>query len=392
MTADLVRRAAAGFRQAYGGWPELGVLVPGRVNLIGEHVDYADGFVLPMAIDRWLLLAAARTPGDRRVRLRSAGGAGEATFDPTRGDAGDPGTPAWARLVTGALALCAQAGRVADGAVGWIESDLPQGAGLSSSAALTVGVATLAETLAGRPFAPLEKALLAQRAEHEFAGVPCGLMDPFTCVHGLQGSALLLDCRARRAAPVPLDPDLAWLLADSGQRHDLAAGAYATRRAEVESAARALEVPALRDLDPAVLARDGGALAAPLARRARHVVSEIARVAEAVLAARAGDWEAFGRLMVASHASLRDDFEVSTPELDALVEQSLALPGVLGARLTGGGFGGKVLVLARGADAGGIAAALPARYHARTGRTTAVSRVRPANGVRLSVTAPEETR
>lgn len=314
-------------------------VAPGRVNLIGDHTDHAGGLVLPMAVDRWTTVEGVA--GGAEVRLRSADEP-EPAVVPL--GVGDPSAvePAWARYVAGVVAEVGPAG----GLDGTVTTTLPVGAGLSSSAALEVAVALAL----GDPGPPLDLARRCQRAEQRASGVPCGIMDQLASAAGVGGCALRIDCTTLDVRPVPLPDGLAVVVVHSGESRRLAGSAYGERRAECEAAAAV--VGPLRDATLADLA----AVADPVARRrARHVVTEDERVDEVVAALLAGDGRAAGAAMVASHASLRDDFEVSTPALDALVERLVATPGVLGARLTGAGFGGCAVALVEEEAAAGVA-------------------------------------
>ncbi|MBK9178976.1 MAG: galactokinase [Acidimicrobiales bacterium] len=302
---------------------------PGRVNLIGDHTDYTGGLVLPMAIDLETVVEGERT-GDV-VELHS-----DARPHPARValDVGDPAAvePDWARYVAGVVAEV----RPRVGLVGRVRSTVPVGSGLSSSAALEVSVA-LALGFEG---SPLALALACQRAEQRASGVPCGVMDQLASAAGVAGHALLVDCTTLEVRPVPLPPGVEVVVVPSGQPRALAGSAYAERRAQCEAAA--VEIGPLREARPADVAR----LADVVVRaRARHVVTENARVLAFADALARGDLAAAGRLMTESHVSLRDDFEVSTPVLDALVARLSATAGVYGARLTGAGFGGCVVAL-----------------------------------------------
>jgi galactokinase len=306
------------------------VRAPGRVNLIGDHTDHAGGFALPMAIDLATTIEAAPRPG--RIRLRSSALDGEVDLD--RSLRVDPTTvePPWGRYVA---AVAAEVGgdRGFDGEV---TTTLPVAAGLSSSAALEVAVALAL----GCDLPPLELARACQRAEHAASGVPCGLMDQLTAIAGRSGHALLIDFRAATWDEVPVPDDAEVVVVDSGQRRALADSAYAERIDEVAAAER--EIGPLRDADERDLDRIRDERTR---RRARHVVTENGRVLAFVAALRSGDLPAAGRLMSASHASFRDDFEASTDVVDALVQSLAARPGVHGARLVGGGFGGCVVAL-----------------------------------------------
>ncbi|HZQ84723.1 MAG TPA: galactokinase [Acidimicrobiales bacterium] len=314
---------------------------PGRVNVIGDHTDYTGGLALPMAIAEGTTVTVER--GGDVVRLRSDEEPSPALVPL---DVADPAAvdPPWARYVAGVVAEL----RPAAGATGAVTTKLPLGAGLSSSAALEVAVA-LALGFEGDA---LELAQLCQRAEQRASGVPCGIMDQLTSAAGVEGSLLLLDCRALTVTPIPLPAGIAIVGVHSGVARALAGTAYAERRAECAAAER--EIGPLRDARPDDLTAlvDG-----VLRRRARHVVTENARVLAFVDALAAGDHELAGAAMNDSHASLRDDFEVSTPAVDALVEQLAAAPGVFGARMTGGGFGGMVIALCDADAADAVATA-----------------------------------
>lgn len=295
------------------------VVAPGRVNLIGDHVDYVGGVVLPMAVQLGTEIVVEPAPGD--LRLSSA-------------DVEDES--GWQRFVAATVREVAATGE-AHGGTGRVSSTLPIGAGMSSSSSLTVAVALAA----GFTGSPLELARLAQRAEIAATGVPCGLMDQLAITHGVDGHALRIDCRVDEVSPVPLPSGVAVHAIHSGVARRLEGSPYADRRRSCEAAEA--EIGPLRDASLHAVDRIGDAT---IRSRARHVVSEIARVDAAVAAARADDAVTFGELMNASHVSLRDDFEVSIPELDDLVGRLQATPGVLGARLTGAGFGGCAVVLA----------------------------------------------
>ena len=364
----VVDRCLRGFAARFGGMPELGVLSPGRVNLIGDHTDYNEGFVLPMAIDRWTVIAACRRP-DGVVRVGTTLGG-----DIVRLGHGEP-DPDWAKYVRGTLELCEQAGLAVGGLDIWIDSSVPTGAGLSSSAALCVGVATLAECICGIQLGVIEKARLCQRVEHVYAGVPCGIMDQLVIAGASPGSAMLLDCRSLTAAQVPIDPaEVAVLIADTGVSRTLAGSVYAQRREECERAAGLLGVASLRDVSAVPTGQD-----APLLR-ARHVVTENARVPAMSEALMACDWASAGLLMTQSHASLRDDFGITGQALDAMVECAEGIEGVYGARMTGAGMGGCAVVLARADGAAVVAGELTARYRERTPGAASVFEVRAVSG------------
>jgi galactokinase len=305
---------------------------PGRVNLIGDHTDHTGGLVLPMAIDLTTEVRGHRRAG--AVQLRSADEPGEARVPLDVEDPADVGPP-WARYVAGVVAEL----RPATGFEGSVTSTVPVGAGLSSSAALEVAVAL---ALGATTDDPLALARLCQRAEQRASGVPCGIMDQLTSVAGVEGHALRIDCTTLDVEPVPVPDGVEVVVAHSGQARTLAGSAYAERAAACRAAEA--DLGPLPQASPAAVA----ALRDPvIRRRARHVVSENARVDAFARALRADDRHAMGELMAASHRSLAEDFEVSTPALDGLVERLVALPGAIGARLTGAGFGGCVVALVR---------------------------------------------
>jgi len=328
---------------------------PGRVNLIGDHTDYNEGFVLPLAID--LECRVRCVPGGDVVRLRSEELPGEVELA-ADGSAEPRAVAGWGRYAAGVVRALAERGRPPVGLDGVVSSSVPLGAGLSSSAALEVALALALCDAADWALPPLQLALACQAAEQEATGVPTGIMDQLASVSGVAGHALLVDCRSLDVEPVPLPPGLAVLVLHSGVERELEGTEYAERRAACEAAARRLGVAALRDASPEDVADEP---------RARHVVTENARVLAAAGALRADDREALGRLLFESHASLRDDYEVSTPELDALVA-ALEDAGALGARLTGAGFGGCVVAVADEAAAPGVLARAAEDYRARTGR------------------------
>ncbi len=377
------------FAAAFGGPPELIVRSPGRVNLIGEHTDYNDGWVFPAALDMGTVVAARRRAGGRLHTLapRMAGedSAPLAELRPRQG-------PGWTRYVRGVAALLLADGHPLPGADLFIDGDLPLGSGLSSSASLELGVAVALLGLAGVELERTALARLGQRVENEIVGLQSGIMDQLAVACGLAGHALLIDCRSYAVRPVALPAGVRVLVLDSAAPRTLAGSAYNQRRAECESAVAKLRaarpgIRALRDVDAALLAAEGWRLDPVELRRAGHVVSENQRVLDSVAALEAGDVAQFGALMVASHHSLRDDYEVSGPELDTLVELALATPGVLGARLTGAGFGGCAVALAAAPDATAAAASIAARYRAATGRDGRVYVSAAADGVRVAWTA-----
>jgi galactokinase len=344
----LAIRARSAFGERFGTEASVVAIAPGRVNLIGEHTDYNGGFVLPMAIDRVCAVAAA--PGTRRGRWRvhSADLGQDAELNVSK--ALEPGARGlWISYVAGVAAGFQELADdpelpALDIA---IASSIPLGSGLASSAAMEVGVATMLEAAFETQLDPLEKALLCQHAEHEFAGVPCGLMDQMASAMGRSGHALLIDCQSNEATPIRMQSrdEAVVLVIDSGVRHELGASEYPRRRAACESAAAKLGVAQLREVTERDLSRRGSKLSEEELRCARHVVTENGRVLKAAEALTAGDLPAFGSLMRDSHESLRKDYQVSCRELDAIVEAVVAVPGVFGARMTGAGFGGCAVAL-----------------------------------------------
>jgi galactokinase len=343
---EKLRRA---FEERYGRRARL-FRAPGRVNLIGEHTDYNGGFVLPMAIDRETVAAAAARE-DRTVRVCSLDRNEEFAFDLDR--PGPPRRGLWLDYVEGVARALEDGGARLRGADLMLLSDVPAGAGLSSSAALETSAGLALAGVSGLSVEPLGLALAGQQAEHTYVGTMCGIMDQFVAVFGREAHALLIDCRALTAEAVPLDTArVAVAITDTHVRHELSDSEYNDRRAECEQGVRLLAehlpgVRQLRDVSTDDFARFADRLPDTVGRRCRHVVTENARTLAAAEALRRGDLEEVGRLMRRSHESLRDDFEVSCRELDILAETAWALEGVLGSRMTGGGFGGSTVSLVR---------------------------------------------
>ena len=387
---SLAESARGAFERLLGRPPRWVAAAPGRVNLIGEHTDYNDGFVLPMAIDRHVVIAADRAPSSARVHSAGLGEWADIAVErPT-----PSGCPSWSSYVQGVVAGFTARGVAVGPFEAVIGADLPSGGGLSSSAALEVATATLLEAMTGTHLDPLAKALLCQKAEHDFAGVPCGIMDQCASVMGRDGCLLLLDCRSREVRPVPLsDPDAIALIVNSNVKHALTDGGYAARRRQCEQAAGILGVAALRDADERQVRGARVRLGDLLYRRALHVVTENARTVAAADAIGRGDWAEVGRLMAASHASLRDDYEVSCPELDALVELAAeAGGGVIGSRMTGGGFGGCTISLVRRDAAPSVMRHIEEGYVRRTGRAATAFTTQPVDGARLLDTEEPRTK
>lgn len=343
----------------FGGAPEVAASAPGRVNLLGEHTDYNDGFMLPVATPQRTHVAMSRS-GDGQFYFYSSTLDANVTFAAEGGSA-----PAgFGSYIEGCIRLVEAEGVKVPPLRVYASTDLPVGSGLSSSAALEVATLRALRMLLGFELDDVKLARIAQRAEIEYARVNCGIMDQMASSLADRGHMLFIDARSLEHRLVPLPPDAGLIVVDSGVARKLAASKYNERRAECEEAARKLGVPSLRDVpDPADVER----LPSPLRERARHVVRENLRVQEAVRGVSA---ERFGELMNASHASLRDDYEVSIPELDALVAALCQAPGVFGARLTGAGFGGACVALCRAGQAREAAQAALSEYnkHGRQGR------------------------
>jgi galactokinase len=334
-----LERAIAAHRTLWGE-PELVARAPGRVNLIGEHTDYNDGFALPMALpfDTVLAISSDGDPSSGLVTVSSTG-FGDITIDPLA----DPrSVVSWARHVAGVSSLLGGRGVPAGGWRGTIETDIPTGASLSSSAALEVATISALLARAGQHWQPIEIARLGQRVENEVVGLPSGIMDQFISAGAVAGHASLMDCRALTLTPTRIPDGVVVSIMDTGTRRVLAEAAYGDRRAACERAATALGVDALRDATLEQVAT----LDDPVdRRRAHHIVTENQRTLDAVEALAGDDTARCGALMTDSHLSLRDDFEVSGPGLDAIVESALGAPGCLGARMTGGGFAGCAVAL-----------------------------------------------
>jgi len=385
MTLDsLVQSVVQTFKVRFQREPVWVVAAPGRVNLIGEHTDYNDGFVLPMAIDRYTVVVAAPTLPGQANAVTWMDGPLQEEFQVEAGQPIRKGAPKWSNYVRGVLAGFQQANLPFTGFDAAMGSSVPMGGGLSSSAALEVSTATLLETITGKTLDPVDKALLCQKAEHDYAGVPCGIMDQFISVMGKKDHLLLIDCRSRKPELVPMsDKSLAILIFNTNVKHELSGGEYAERRTHCEEAARALGVPALRDATESSLENAKPRLNPVVYRRARHVIGENLRTTQAAAAIRSGDWKKAGELMYASHDSLRDDYEVSCAELDAAVDLARELGtggGVYGCRMTGGGFGGCTVALVKSSAVDAITKKLVDGYKRTVGIDPAVFVSRPAAG------------
>jgi galactokinase len=356
------------FTRIFGGGGKIHVIrAPGRVNLIGEHTDYNEGFVFPMAIEPEVRVAC-RGRDDAMMRLASSAFPGEVVAFSLAKKIG-PGEPAWANYSRGVAAELLAAGIPLVGMDALISNTLPIGGGLSSSAAIEVATALAFLALAGLKMDVSRIALLCQKAEHDYAGVPVGIMDQTIVAGAMAGHAMLLDCRDLSKKFVPIDAnELRVVIANSMVKHALTGGEYAERRKECEQGAAFFKVRALRDVTLEQLEKAKGELPEVVYRRCRHVVSENARTLAAAKKLEERMYEEVGELMVQSHESLRDDYEVSVPELDFLVEQAMKVKGVYGARMTGGGFGGCIVALVQPRSVEALEAHLGRTYAERFAR------------------------
>lgn len=388
---DLKNRAISQFVNLYGRQPQWIVSAPGRVNLIGEHTDYNDGFVFPMAIQRRTVIAAAEAresdalpPG--QAKIWTSAGEQTAVVSVEAGVAPTKEVP-WFAYIQGTLTLCAAAGFPAKPFVAVVISNVPLGGGLSSSAALEVSVATLCEAISGKTMDPVKKALLCQEAEHQFAHMPCGIMDQFISNLGEKDHAMLLDCRSCQTEMVPLtDPAVSILVINTNVKHALTGSEYPARRSACEQAAAILGVKALRDASFAMLEENKSKLTNEQYVRARHVIGEIERTTAAAQACKENDWVRMGELMYQSHDSLRDDYEVSCKELDVLVElakETGLSGGVYGARMTGGGFGGCAVALVKTDAVESLTEYFTQNYEQRTGIKPFLFVTRPDQGSKI---------
>jgi galactokinase len=378
-----VNRIRDQFEQHYGIHPHLIVRAPGRVNLIGEHTDYNDGFVFPAAIDR-ATYVAARPRDDNKIHVLAIDLGDEDQFDLDQIEFST--AHPWSNYLRGVAKGLLIAGHTLGGANLLITSDVPRGSGLSSSAALEVATGYAFQLLNRLNLLGEELALLAQGAENTFVGVQCGIMDQFISALGRQDHALLLDCRDLNYRPIPLPPNAKIVVCDSHMERSLAASAYNQRRKECDQAVRQFKqwhpkIIALRDITIEQFRAHEQDLPEPVRARARHVITENDRAVRGAAALEAGDVAAFGRLMNESHASLRDDYEVSIPEMDTLVAAAQQSPGCYGSRLTGAGFGGCTVSLVEESQVDRFKRDVAAAYREATGRDTTIYICRASDGV-----------
>jgi galactokinase len=381
----------AAFTDRFHAPPNGIARAPGRVNLIGEHTDFNEGWVFPAAIERAMFLAFAPLP-EPRLEITALDLSESVSLplpDPSRDAEGQASAyPSWARYGAGVAWVLARLNYRVSGLRGIFSSTVPIGSGLSSSAALEVAFALAFQAAGGWRASRMDLSRACQQAEHAFAGVRCGLMDQFASLHGREGCALLFDCRSLEYEEVPMPAEAALIIADTGVRHKLDEGGYNLRRQQCEQAVAVLsrkypQVRALRDVTPEMLRAEKARLPREVEMRARHVVEECARTVRMADALQQGDLTKAGALMNESHASLRDLYQVSIPELDAMVEAARSIPGCFGARLTGAGFGGCTIQLVRREKAEAFAERLAERYFQATKIRPEVLLGRPANGAGL---------
>lgn len=377
MTGDAGERAAAAFRRRYGAEPTFLASAPGRVNLMGDHTDYQDGFVMPMALEQRAVIAFRRR-ADRYVGLEAVdlGSHRMIDLDALEHRRGD-----WSEYLSGVASELSKSGYHLSGWEGSLAGDVPRGSGLSSSAAFEVAATRAFSGASGFAWSALEMALVSQRAENDWVGMQCGIMDQLIAVAAVPGAALLIDCRSLETTPVELPTSVEVVIMDTSTRRELVGSEYNVRRGQCETAANLMAVPTLRDTALVELDNNRDRFDQVVFRRARHVITENARVRTAFGAR--SDPDAFGALMTASHASLRNDFEVSSPALDAMVEAALASPGCYGARLTGAGFAGAVVALVDARHATEFKAATKARFDQATGLASTLFSCKPGRGSSL---------
>jgi galactokinase len=377
--SDPQSRAREAYRRHFDAEPEMLFRAPGRVNIIGEHTDYNDGFVLPCAIDRETVVAIGPSGDASVTAIASDFGEHRDVFslegpiEPVQAD--------WANYVRGVAQQMISSGIALGGARMAIAGDVPLGSGLSSSASLEVAVGNALAAIAGQSIDPVQMAKIAQRAENDFVGCACGIMDQLISARGEAGHALLIDCRSLGCTPVPLPGGVSIIIAHSGVRHAHAGGEYNDRRAQCEAAARHYGVPALRDLTFEQLETGKAGLDDISYRRARHVVTENARTESAALALKHGNLQRLGELMEQSHRSMRDDFQITVPAVDQLAAIMAApLAGDGGARMTGGGFGGCVIAVAPDARVSAVVKAVAEHYRTPEGLPADVFVCQPSAG------------
>jgi galactokinase len=381
LTSALVARVRASFQDSFGTAPDLMAQAPGRVNLIGEHTDYNDGFVLPCAIDRSTIVAVSHRT-DSQMHVMAADYGVSDAFDGA-GVIGHMPQSHWSNYVRGIIATLARRGIRVGGTNIAIGGDVPAGAGLSSSASVSVGVVQALVALHGLDgIDPTSMALIAQESENDFVGCACGIMDQLVSARASRDSALLIDCRSLDVKAIPVPADVTVLIAHSGVQRGLVESAYNERRKQCETAARHFQVAALRDINEEQLRAGRAGLNPVVFQRALHIVTENARTLAAAEALIANDMPTLSQLMAQSHASMRDDFEITVPPVDALVAMIKSVVGEAGGvRMTGGGFGGCVVGLVPNASVADIRRQVDRHYQRPDGAASMVLAVQPARGV-----------
>lgn len=389
---DLIEKLSTLHFERFGRPPLHVVRAPGRINLLGEHVDYNDGFVLPAAIDRATYIAFSPTTSphstleavdfDQRASI-------SAETLPTKTQADSSPLPEWGLYPAGVMWALLEANLPVIPMNAVYASDVPRGAGLSSSASVEMAFMLAWQTLGGWDLPPMQRALLGQKAENQYVGVNCGIMDQFASACGVENKLLLLDCRSLEWKTIPLPRDVSIVVADTGIRRKLTSGEYNDRQAACKEATRLLQqdlphVRSLRDVSVEEFNRLANKLPAEIGRRARHVLEEIGRVKQAEALLEAGDVERFGKLMNECHVSLRDLYEVSCPELDAMAEVAQSLEGCYGARLTGAGFGGCTVNLVSNETVKSFVRELAKGYESKTGIRAEIYVTRASNGAELA--------
>ncbi|NUQ83447.1 MAG: galactokinase [Anaerolineales bacterium] len=388
---DLIERLSIIHRERFGIPPLHVVRAPGRINLLGEHVDYNDGFVLPAAIDRAAYIAFSPTTAPHST-LEAVDFDQQASISaetlPTKTQIDASPLPEWGLYPAGVMWALLEAKIPVMPMNAVFASNVPRGAGLSSSASVEMAFMLAWQTLGGWELPPMQRALLGQKAENRYVGVNCGIMDQFASACGVENKLLLLDCRSLEWKTLPLPDTVSIVVADTGVRRKLTSGEYNNRRAACEEATRLLQrdlphVKSLRDVNAEEFDRLAKKLPEEIGKRARHVVEEIGRVKQAEASLEAGDVGNFGRLMNECHVSLRDLYEVSCPELDAMVEIAQSLEGCYGARLTGAGFGGCTVNLVSNEKIEAFVQKLAKGYESKTGLRPEIYITRAANGAEL---------
>lgn len=389
-----VSRATKLFQETFSATPTIAVAAPGRVNLIGEHTDYNDGFVFPLALEKNTYVVGVPLPSSSADGMchvvAEAFRDAPAKFAPGDSPA-EPDTPGWVKYLKGMTALYARNGHVVTPFQAAVVSDVPMGGGLSSSASLEMATGMLIEQLGGLSVDPSDRAKMGQSCEHEFAGVPCGIMDQLISSRGQTGRALLIDCRSLEVTPVPLDdPEAVIVVANSNVKHELSGSEYPDRRRQCEEAAKKMAekfpdkgVTHLRDCTLEMLEAVKAELDEETEMRARHGISEDVRTLEAKKCLEQGDLVRTGQLMHESHVSLRDLFQVSTKEIDALVEIAMGIDGVYGSRITGGGFGGCTVTLVKKSSVDALLESFKVKYpEVSGGEEASVFDTRAGSGAR----------